>query len=514
MIALPELHNLIRSLNKPEKRFFKLLSATESFPVDKAIALFDHIEKISDTDDVYYKTEKESKIDVTSENLDLLYRLILKSQRNFYSDSITGFTLSDELTNLKILFEKAQYKQCRKMIKAAKEKSLQNEKFSYWLEILELEKQLLHTEVLGHEYPAHYAVLKEEKENVVAREKNVGTYYQLYSRLKFHIKSKNPKGRKNQESFYEKFLEDPYISNHERALSRRALFLLLKCRALCYNALRQHEQRLEQLIQLKELMQADSLIFDEMPRQYIDVLNNLASSYIELGEYLPAKKALSEIQSLVNSKKLMGVDLQIKARSYAYNIELALLLLTGKLTEAGELAQTIYEFIKENQKIFNKEDKSVLLYNLVNLYIYTANYPAASRILDIAKMDSDKNSRWDIKAYSRIQEMIVHYELKEFPKFVLAVNAAKSLLRDKLFSTETECRFIEFFVNIAAAGSFIAVGFDELHKEIKAYSDNSEDRWVNYFYFNFVAYSAYKSGRGKTGAFLIKNVSASELSHH
>ncbi|MGZ4043418.1 MAG: hypothetical protein ACXVO9_09455, partial [Bacteroidia bacterium] len=107
MIALPELHNLIRSLNKPEKRFFKLLSSTENFKVDKAIALFDYIEKINENDDVYFKTEKDKRIDTGIENLRLLYKLILKSQRNFYSESITGFTLNDELANLKILFEKA-----------------------------------------------------------------------------------------------------------------------------------------------------------------------------------------------------------------------------------------------------------------------------------------------------------------------------------------------------------------------------------------------------------------------
>jgi hypothetical protein len=511
MIALPELHNLIRSLSKPEKRFFKLLSATENYPVDRAIALFDHIEKIGDHDDVYIKTDGVERVDVTIENLDLLYKLILKSQRNFYSETITGFTLNDELCNLKILFEKAQHKQCRKMIKSVKEKAFANEKFSYLLEILELEKKLLHTEVLGSDYDQHYSVLKAEKERIVECEKNVGIYYQLYSRLKFHIKSKTP-GVKQPHDFYKNFLEETYIKNTALALSRRAQFLLMKCRALCYNAMKQFNLRLDQLSQLKRFMQEDDLIFDEMPRQYIDVLYSLTNAYIEKGDYLPARNVLSEIQSLINSKKFMGSDLKIKAMSYAYNCELQLLLFTGRNKEASDLAQTIYEFIKDNQKIFNKEDKSVLLYNLVNYHICSSNYATAAKILDITKTDNDRNSRWDTKAYSRIQEMVVYYELEELPKFNLAANATRLLLKDKIFQNESENQFIEFFTKNSADKFLDQKDFQLLYDNLKSCLQDENELWVNYFYFNFCAYAGYKAGAGEMKDLLIRSLTSKEES--
>lgn len=288
MIALPELHNLIRSLNKPEKRFFKLLSATEKDSVEEAVALFDFIEKINDKDDLYYRTEKETRIDTSAENLSHLYHLILNSQRNFYSETITSFCINDELSNLKILFEKAQYKQCRKMIKSVKEKALESEKFNYLLEILELEKQLLSIEVLGEEYAIQYKKLQEQQQNFIEHEKNVGTYYQLYAKLRFQIKSNSLKGKKNQDAFFETFLEDPKISDPKNALSKKSMFLLLKCRALCYNALKQQELRCRQLVELKTFMQKDRLIFDEMPRQYMDVLYSLANTYIEQNEFQQA----------------------------------------------------------------------------------------------------------------------------------------------------------------------------------------------------------------------------------
>ncbi|MCE3229369.1 MAG: hypothetical protein K0S32_3920 [Bacteroidetes bacterium] len=507
MIALPELHNLIRSLNKPEKRFFKLLSATEKMPVDKAIALFDFIEKINDKDDLYYRTERETRIDISMENLNLLYNLILNSQRNFYSETITSFSINDELSNLKILFEKAQYKQCRKMIKPVKEKALESEKFNYLLEILELEKQLLSIEVLGEEYSIQYKKLQEQQQNFIDHEKNVGTYYQLYARLRFQIKSNSLKGKKNQDAFFEAFLEDPKIKNPKNALSKKSMFLLMKCRALCYNALRHQEQRCKQLVDLKAFMQKDQLIFDEMPRQYMDVLYSLANTYIEQSEFSQAKKILSEIQGLINSRKIIGIDLVIKLQSYSYNAELLLLMSTGKFKEAADLAQTIYEFVLNNDTVFNKEDKSVLLYNLTNFYIYNNNYTTAQGLVDIVRTTTDKNARWDLKYYSRIQEMVICYELKEYSKLSLINNSIKALMKEKVFTTATETTFISFFNEIADNPTLNVPEkrYSVLYKELKNYLNTEEDRWVNFFYFNFLAYAGYKAGEGHTKDLIIKN---------
>ncbi|MCW3077814.1 MAG: hypothetical protein JWO32_2423 [Bacteroidetes bacterium] len=503
MIALPELHNLIRSLNKPEKRFFKLLSATEHQRADNAIALFDFIENISDSDDLYSKTEKEKKIDVTLSNMEVLYNLILKSQRNFYSESITGFALSDELANLKILFEKAQYKQCRKMIKSVKDKALQNEKFSCLLELVELKKQLLGAELMSNNYFLEYSELKQEKENLIEREKNLGIYYRLYARLHYQIKSRELKGKETEEKFFLTFLNDPFIKDTTKALSRKAFFLLMKCRALCYKALK-NKNLSAHLVELKAFMQKDELIYNEMPRQYIDVLCSLAYTYAQDGEDAKAGKILSEMQALLNSKKLLGSDLTIKIKSYAFNIELLLLMSAGRFKEAADLAQTIYEYIQINKNIFNKEDKSVLLYNLTNFYIYNSDYTSAASILEQTQANSDKNSRWDLKSYARIQEMIVHHELKEHARFALSCRLINQQT-NKMYSTPGEVAFINFFNKVSVDPGNIPTQkqFKTLYNELKSYLKNEEDRSVAFHYFNFYAYIGAKAFQKPVKEFML-----------
>jgi len=161
MIALAELHKLIHMMNKPEKRFFKLMCATETVKIDTAVRLFDLVEKTKDNEDIYFITDQDNLADLSAGNLDLLYQLILKSQRSFYSETIGHFSMNDELSNLKILFEKAQYRQCRKMIRSLKDEALRHEKFNYLLEITDLEKDLLKTEANHPDFAALHKELVE-----------------------------------------------------------------------------------------------------------------------------------------------------------------------------------------------------------------------------------------------------------------------------------------------------------------------------------------------------------------
>jgi hypothetical protein len=513
MIALAELHNLIKSLNKPEKRFFKLLSATEKNDVTKAIALFDFIEKTNDNEDVYYKSDNEKKIDVSISNLKALYTLILKSQRNFYSESITGFNLNDELANLKILFEKAQFKQCKKMIKALKENAIANEKFNYLLEIIELEKELLKIDFFEADYETEYAKLLEQQQSLIEQEKNVGQYYQLYSQLKFQIKNNNLNGEPTPLSYYENFLNEDFILFEKNASSKKSYLLLLKCRALCYTSLKKQDLRCAQLIEIKTFLNQNPFLFDEMPRQYIDVLYNLANAYIEINQLGKAKMILNEMYEIVNSKKVIGLDLAIKLQSHAYTIELLILTYTAKYKEGAELAISISEFISANESIFNKEDKSVLLYNLINFYIYNSNFELAERTIAQLRNESDKKARWDLKCYSRIQELVVCLELKQFSKIPLIISILKTLIKEKVFTSSIEIKFIAFFEVLSnkEINTLSDKKFKAFHNELKSLLNTRNDSWTNYFYFNFYAYTGYRCGAGEMKDLVFETFNQNEI---
>ena len=116
------LFQLIKSLTKAEKRYFKLHATTQKATEDvKFIKLFDLIDK--------QKEYNESKIldkEQTIKNQQLsnlkahLYKQILKSLRSFNSDEDIDLQTRELLDHSTILYNKCLYGQCVKMLERAK----------------------------------------------------------------------------------------------------------------------------------------------------------------------------------------------------------------------------------------------------------------------------------------------------------------------------------------------------------------------------------------------------------
>src|ERR1043165_6484967 len=96
-VALDELYDLIKSLTKSEKRFFKLTASSE----DHATAiskLFDELEKAPEFDETKLLKASKQKNKTLSQHeiIQLTYFVILKSQRTFYAEGISGYRIKDE----------------------------------------------------------------------------------------------------------------------------------------------------------------------------------------------------------------------------------------------------------------------------------------------------------------------------------------------------------------------------------------------------------------------------------
>ena len=144
MRASSELFDLIQSLTKSEKRFFKLSSSLQSGDKNY-LKLFDQIDKQSEynEDEIKEVFKNESFIKHLPSEKNHLYKVILKSLRSFHSDRSISSVLRQEIKNIEILFQKALYKECGKFITRAKKKAYDHEKFYYLFELISWEKNLL-----------------------------------------------------------------------------------------------------------------------------------------------------------------------------------------------------------------------------------------------------------------------------------------------------------------------------------------------------------------------------------
>jgi hypothetical protein len=112
-----ELHELIRSLTKSEKRFFKLHSALQSGDKNY-LRIFDAIDrqKVYDEDAVKKQFAKETFIKHFPSEKNHLYKLILKALRAYHGEASVSGLLKQEIKNIEILYDKALYNEANKTL--------------------------------------------------------------------------------------------------------------------------------------------------------------------------------------------------------------------------------------------------------------------------------------------------------------------------------------------------------------------------------------------------------------
>ena len=136
-----ELFDLIKSMSKSEKRYFKVFGSRHiTGEENKHMKLFDIIDRQS-----YYDEEKNLKnLSITKPQLkdwkNYLCKLILKSEENFYIENTAGNKIKHLIIHAEILFNKGLYDHCLKLLEKAKQLATQYEKHLLLIDILTWEE--------------------------------------------------------------------------------------------------------------------------------------------------------------------------------------------------------------------------------------------------------------------------------------------------------------------------------------------------------------------------------------
>lgn len=220
-----EISDLIGSLGKAEKRFFKMMISTENVDVDLLVKLFNEIEKetvsIEKLERSGYYTEYDT---------DKLYTIILKSLRAFHAENNSTFRIKDEILNLRCLFDKAQYRQCRKMLTSLKRELYEKEHFNFLLKLFDIEKKLIMFEE-GKEIQLKPAMIAQEEDSVINKEQKILQYQKLLIDIQTRAEDKGED--------LSSTLNNPLLTDNIDTLSRKERVYVLKCKERIYTFLNQ-----------------------------------------------------------------------------------------------------------------------------------------------------------------------------------------------------------------------------------------------------------------------------------
>ena len=218
-----ELHDLIKSLTKSEKRFFKLHSALQSGPKNY-LRMFEAIDrqKTYDEEEIKRFFAKETFIKHLPSEKNHLYKLIMKALRAYHAEATVSGLLKIEIKNIELLYDKALYEEANKTLHRAKRIARENERFYYWFELLNWEKQLLEEAYESGEFTKDLDALIEEERDVIEKLRNLAAYHILYSKINYVFRSGGYVRTEEEHAMVEEISEHPLIKGKNTALSKRA----------------------------------------------------------------------------------------------------------------------------------------------------------------------------------------------------------------------------------------------------------------------------------------------------
>ena len=445
-----ELFNLIDSLTKSEKRFFKLNSSLQSGDKNY-IKIFDFIEKQKKYDEEELKLHFKGQtfIDHLPSEKNHLYKLILKSLRAFYSDQTISAQLKQEIKNVEVLHKKALYKECTKFVKRAKKMAKRYEKFYYWFELISWERVLLEDAYEEGEFNQDINELIKEEEGVIEKLRNLAEYQILYSKINLIFKSGGFSRNDAERKIVSEIADYHLIKGKNTALSVRATSICYYIKGLCAASIRDYDDAVVNFRKVKLVMDKNPDIKQDLQGRYISTLTFLLNCYIDKNDFVNAQRFLDEIKDLHNQKEYESIDSKIKIFSSIGIGEIQLYNRKGDFAKAFELFSGIEKGLESHKNEITKE--KVLLFNYSKAYTLFGNedYKGALKSLNEVLNDNEKQLRQDIYSFSRIFNLIIHYELGNFDFVEYEVKSTSRFLNKQEKDYEIEKVFIKFIKKLA-----------------------------------------------------------------
>ncbi len=415
-IKSKNLYELIKSMNKNEKRYFKVTSSfSEEADDKKVLLLFDEINKQDDFDeDKILKKNPSLKASQLSNLKAYLHERILQSLRQFHLPKIMDIQIREQIDYAQLLFERRLYDQGKNCLKKAKKMAQLYNNLELQLEIVKLEKSVL-TQTTEDGLSRVDDIITEVR-NINSQINNLNEFSNLFIKLNsFYSRI----GYIRDEADYIQAKDYFYSSLpdfEEEKLSMIEKIYLYRLYVGYYFFVQDFENGYLYSKKLEELFETSSSLIETNTEDYIKGLNNLLISQYKLFRYHEFEETNKKLQNVSSIQSLqMNESMRIRLLKYYYTNAINHYFMTGDFDKG-------IEFIMQNQgeeltllmTKLDRHSQMVVNYKVACLYFGAGNYHQSIRWLNKIINVTGIDFREDLHCFARILNLVCHYELGNF----------------------------------------------------------------------------------------------------
>lgn len=439
--ASEEVYNLVRSMTKAEKRYFKNYAGMGTTGKQVGyIKLFDKIgsQKKYNEAKILRGFSKINPFQFANQKK-YLAELILESLRWYHSRHSVDAQLWATLTEMEVLYEKRLLKQCLKVLHKAKAKAIQYDKQRHLLELLTWEERLA-VETLSTDR-SEKRIDEIFKENLVTAEsvKNVIVLRELQNATNRFFRKGGLVRNKEDIAELNKIVTHPLIRNEKKLTTYHELNHYFNIKGMYFMLLSDWKNSYVWRKKHIDLIESHPEQLKEETRLYVSALNSfiLCCEYTNKNEELEiAFEKVKQMLLIPACANNSGILLRLLGccSSVMHNY-----IQHGEFEKGMELLKNIESsFIKVLPEI-NRSSEISFYYTFSYITFGAENYKRSLYWLNKILNATDTGMRDDIRVSALLLNLILHYELGNESQLEYYVRSTYRFLykRHRLFKIET-----------------------------------------------------------------------------
>ena len=440
-----ELFELIKTLTKSEKRFFKLQSSLQSGDKNY-VRLFDVIDGMEAYDeDVVKRTFKGEKfINHLPSEKNHLYKIILKALRGYYSETSVASGLKQDIKNIEILYNKGLFGECIKFIERAKKLASHHEKFYYLFELISWEKTLLEESYENGDFGDLDGLIREEQE-VLDKIQNLTSYHVLYSKVNYVFRSGGYSRTDENNQIISEIGENPLIIGKNTALSQRAATICYYTQGFCHVAKGEHGTALEKYLKVKQILDNYPHLRTDLAKRYIRTISQIIHCYLEQREFEIAEKFITELRELSELEGFDTPDTMSRARNERVLCSLKNYIYSARFSEGVIAMGNEADVLLSAENESSKEMAVRMYYYMAYLHFGAGMHSKALHWLNKVINDNENDLRQDLYGYARLFNIAVHYELGNTDLLEYTIKSTLRYLQKRMRDFEVEKLILDQF---------------------------------------------------------------------
>jgi hypothetical protein len=496
--ASDNLHRLVKSMTKPEKRYFKVFSSRHIIgDSNNYQVLFDAIDKQEEYDEIKLlkKFKDKTFINRFSISKNRLYAALLKSLDSFHSNSSVEAQLQRQLHSIEILYHKSLYDQCLKLLQSARKVAVRHEKLTILVEIDKWEKKIYEKD--------NYESLKGSKhlDEILKSDQELIQKLQSYNEL-WHIKShifsqlyKQGKVRNEQELSKLKLIIDEAAGKLTgKMATTENTYMLNHINSAYHFSMGNYAECYPHLLNNLKLIEKKSHLFSEEPNIFISVLTNAIYVGMRLGKWDEALKNVEKLRKMPEKLAMnKNEDLDLRLFSLAKSTELTLYAQSGEFEKGLELIPEIEEGLARFEEKLSSVRKAHFYFNIAIIHFGLEQYHESLKWINQLLNNVEIDKTRDIHCMAQILNLVIHLELGNKSLLPYALRSTQRFLETRKKVYRFEAVMLNFINESLKKrqDKLQAIMYEELVLQLEELKGDAFERSV-FEYFDYLAWAKSK----------------------